>query len=304
MGAVLGVAPLWGDFKADWMGGRLWAPGSGYTLKNVDYNNSMPTNSSANSGRNALHTMLLANPGTVEQPTLVACHSMGGQVAHKWMRENGPTSGINPATVKFYMSGNPEMPYLGGSFLEPVKMPPKYPGTTSHNIFCPTPAQHHGGWGVGYGPPTTCPWDITYIVGEWDGWCYWPKRWASNADAKKNAEAGKLMTGSHGWYAKGSFDNPRNVLWADPARPNIKFLIIPNELPMLNSVKDPMTKASETRRLLPIILSAYDLPWTPPPVEVDPRLPSTVTKSVFVPTVSPTASTATVVKPKPWWQFW
>ena len=304
MAVVLGVAPLWGSFKADWMSGRLWAPGTGNVLQNVPYDNLFPFDSNATAGMNALDAYLHANPGTVEDPTLVTTHSMGGQVAHKWMRQKGPTSGINPATIRWYMSGNPEMPHQGACFLDPVKHKPVYPGTTSHHIFCPTPAQFHGGWGVGYGPPTVCPWDITYVVGEWDGWCYWVNR--NGEGALKNAAAGKLTTGSHGWYSKGDFENPRNVLWTDPDRPNLKFLVIPNDMPMLNSVKDAYTKDSETKRLRPIVLGSYDLPWDPPPFVGDPRMPAQIRKSLSLPAISPETKPSKSRGPtrKPWWQFW
>lgn len=311
MAKVITVDPLFGSIKSDFLQGELWAEGSGYTTVKASYFNWFPFDSNATAAMNALDALLLANPGTVGTPTRVLGFSMGAQACLKWMRQKGPTTTVDPGKVEFYLCGCPEMPYNGASVLYPEDHPAIYPGETAHWWGCPTPEEFHGEFGVGYGPPTVCPWDITFVINEWDGWCDAPNK-TGNEKADKNAAAGRKSSGNHGLYPGTSLVDPRRVEWVDPDRTNIKYILVPKPLPLLNSVKDPLVKASEERKLRPIIEAAYDRPMgNTTGLEPDPRLPDEVETTVEEPKKPPPPKPAPEPKPpqpdpKPrqWWEWW
>jgi hypothetical protein len=97
---VLTLAPLGLPLPKSWLA-ELGAPRVA-----TKYPNSWPSNSNAAAGIKALDTALHTTAGDL----VVYGHSMGAQVAAKWLREIGLTSDIDPARVRFYLTGNPERP--------------------------------------------------------------------------------------------------------------------------------------------------------------------------------------------------
>ena len=93
------------------------------------------------------------------EPTIVVGHSAGGQFIYKWIREIGPTSPQDPATVVFYACGNPEMKYTGVIW--------RY--TNEHTVIYPGPSTNP--YGDGWGLPTSgIPWTLHNVTNEYDGW--------------------------------------------------------------------------------------------------------------------------------------
>ena len=127
MTTVLGLEPAFFPVMAVWM--NRYAQTGGRRFRKVNYPN-IPSPRNAAKGVGLLDTALHRTDG----PVIVFGHSMGAQVASKWLRERGPTSSIDPARVTFLLCGNPERKY-GGALCVPstprylgMKVQPSYGG--------------------------------------------------------------------------------------------------------------------------------------------------------------------------------
>lgn len=259
LAGLLGSA---GDIKvANLLGGSL--VGGRKAVKVSPWNTTSFTNASAHNNMMALDSFLTKYPGTSGTPTRVVGHSLGSQIIYKWLREKGPTSPIATNTVEFYAFGCPEQRYTGASTLYPDNSPPKYPGDpahggTAHTGGCPTPSQFHGGWGVGYGLPTTIPWKVWCVANQYDGWADAPND-INNVEVKRvtktffgipNQKAWdhslfclmKSTSGPHGQYdvkdSRPLTDTAVTFTYQDPVNANVKYIWQKTyPIPSLNSVK-------------------------------------------------------------------
>ena len=243
------------------LGGALWDD----TTKVVR----VPTNNaslSSFSGKAAyadivsLNETLLANPGTPSVPTKIVTHSRGGSIASTWFRVMGPGSAIDPATLKWYICGCPDMKFTGAVYLWPDRDKPTYPGDGTkcggtnggepHDANCPFlyPSQH-GGWGVGSGIPATMPWDVTWIANQYDGWADCPINYEDVDELDERVtflgvtlqypwfdnttDLAKILSrlrsgdtsphNSEKYYYKGPLDGAGTVTYTDPAQPTQKY---------------------------------------------------------------------------------
>jgi pimeloyl-ACP methyl ester carboxylesterase len=112
---------------AVWM--NRYAQTGGRKFRKVRYPN-IPSPRNAAKGVVALDAALHRTDG----PVIVFGHSMGAQIASKWLREYGGHSSIDPARVTFLLCGNPERKY-GGALCVPstprylgMKVQPSYGG--------------------------------------------------------------------------------------------------------------------------------------------------------------------------------
>jgi hypothetical protein len=169
----------------------------------VNYPNILPLNACAHTGAVNLNSAIISAYAGGANTVVVIGHSMGAQVIYKWFREFGPTSTIPKAAITFYCTGCPERKYGGASVLWPTKWPAAYPGDSKHYwwLGCPTPKQHHGGLGVGYGLPPDMPWTLYDITMQYDGWSDAYTN-AGVVAAVSNARKGQLMPGPHIEYDK------------------------------------------------------------------------------------------------------
>jgi hypothetical protein len=229
-----------------WLGGELLPDGQGGTRKVAavsPYNNFNFGATSADTKMKSLNKYLLKYPGTAQIPTRVVGHSLGSQIIYKWIREMGPVSAIDPATVEFYTTGCPEMKYTGAAYLYPVETKPNYPGTqTPHTGDCPTPVQFHNGWGWAYGVPDIIPWKLWCIAAQYDGWADAPNNLNNAEVSRETKKAGwfsaaqllwshsmtcymKSMSGPHGGYTSIPLsDATRNFTYQDPVNANVKYV--------------------------------------------------------------------------------
>jgi len=106
---VLGLDPAFFPVMKTWM--RNYATTGGRAFQRVPYAN-VPSPRNAAKGVVALDAALHRTDG----PVVVFGHSMGAQVASKWLREYGGHSDIDPARVTFLLCGNPERKYGGALF--------------------------------------------------------------------------------------------------------------------------------------------------------------------------------------------
>lgn len=103
---VLGLDPAFFPVMGVWL--NRYATTGGRTFTRVRYPN-IPSAGNARRGVEALDRALHGTDG----PLVVFGHSMGSQVAAKWLREIGPASDVDPAAVTWLLCGNPERKYGG-----------------------------------------------------------------------------------------------------------------------------------------------------------------------------------------------
>lgn len=150
MTVVLGLEPAFFQVMGTWM--KRYAVTGGRTFSRVRYANiPTPSGSTARRGMLALDSAL----HRFEGQKIVFGHSMGAQVACKWLREKGPTSDISPSEVTFLLAGNPERKY-GGALM--VQTPPKYQGVKLTAAY--------GGPGV----PDATPYTVVDYARQYDFW--------------------------------------------------------------------------------------------------------------------------------------
>jgi pimeloyl-ACP methyl ester carboxylesterase len=150
MTTVLGLEPAFFSVMGVWM--KKYAKTEGRTFARVRYPNiPTPNGGTAKKGMDALDSALHRYPG----PKVVFGHSMGAQVACKWLRERGPTSDISPSEVTFLLCGNPERKF-GGALM--VQNKPKYNGVKL--------VAAYGGPGI----PDATPYAVVDYARQYDFW--------------------------------------------------------------------------------------------------------------------------------------
>lgn len=241
---VLCLPPLFGSLVKEWLSSYTITAGRSRVM--VSCPNQWPItghnpNVDADTSMRNLDAKMHEQTGTFE----VAAYSYGTEVVLKWMRELGPTSSIDPADVKFILAGCPEMKFTGESYLWPATACAAiYPGEIAHTTGCPTPPEFHGGYGVGYGLPAVCPWDVTFFTAQYDGHADAPKD-SANAEmvktiwtpvglqkiwdtsvicASKQVSSDPAGLGPHGSYNIRSLTDPTNVTYTDPDQPTVDYI--------------------------------------------------------------------------------
>ena len=261
-GTLIYTNALFGSIDPNaWLGGEL-AAGKDKII-NAPYNNFAPTNANATEAMNSLFDAIVANPGTVANPTDSVGWSMGGQAQMKLLRERGAelAAALGATnTVRFWITGCPESDY-GASVKYPAQSPAAYPGGT---------------YGVGYGLPASVPFETHVIANEFDGWADVPSD-PANSELSKLVFIGLLLTqvwshsmicllkstkGPHGSYPRG-LSTPGTKSYADPARANVTYHWIPTypvpQLGWLSGLKFLTAQLDRQRR--PTMNAAYG--WRP-----------------------------------------
>jgi hypothetical protein len=165
-GTVLGLDPAFFPVMGIWM--NNFATSNGRTFRRVWYPN-IPSRRNSELGVAALDKQLHETPGL----KIVFGHSMGAQVAAKWLRERGPASDIPASDVVFILGGNPERKY-GGALLVPAR--PKLWG------FWPIEPTY-GGPGI----PDDTPYTVIDYARQYDWWADAPTSATPNRTAQQNA---------------------------------------------------------------------------------------------------------------------
>lgn len=168
----------------------------------------IPQNQNAHEAALELVRLMLLYPGTPEDPTDIIAHSGGSQCANKAIREIdyllsllGYTGTFDWSGYRFWLAGDPESPFVGSCYLYPEACPPVYPGNRPHTANCPTPAQFHGGYGVGFGLPPVVPVEVNIITNQYDGWAMAPVDYM-NSEIRRSTGItilGLVLTGKRVW---------------------------------------------------------------------------------------------------------
>lgn len=190
-GTVLGLDPAFFPCMGVWLDGFATKPGR--TFKRLWYPN-IPSAGNAARGVEALDKALQVTPG----PVVVFGHSMGAQVASKWLRERGPSSDVDPARVRFLLCGNPERKY-GGALC--VASTPKYLGLTVQPSY--------GGPGI----PDDTPYTVIDYARQYDFWADAPTVADPSKEAAKNGSQG-----IHCNYFKTGLDDPDVLSYTEGTR--------------------------------------------------------------------------------------
>ncbi len=125
----------------------------------------VPSVPNANAAVDIIDAALHAN--TDKKKTIVAW-SMGAQMCEKWLREEGPTSDVDPEDVEFILTGNPER---------------KYNGVMRRSPLPPLIAIVYGG----VGHPDNTPYKVTDVARQYDFYADHPND-RNNLVAVKNVD--------------------------------------------------------------------------------------------------------------------
>ena len=160
-------------------------------------------------------------------------HSMGGEMLEAWLRNKGPRSDVDPASVKFHISGSPENRMGGVCHIRPRKHPAAY-----------------GGLSV----PEDTPYDVTYIIRQYDYYADHPRD-LENKLAVENVDTGHI----HSEYSKCRLDDDANEVHI---RGNITYIFCPTSImPLAKKWRFfgiTSLQRREDAKLRPIVVYAYD----------------------------------------------
>ncbi len=116
------------------------------------------------------------NDGGLADPKIVLAHSMGGQVAGRWLDQYGVSQAAKAATVSFILCGNPERRYGGRA------------GIPTWN--CSGAINRHVRDDTAF--------TVTDVCRQGDGWGNWPA--ASNPFNTNGYDFGKVVTAFVGMF--------------------------------------------------------------------------------------------------------
>lgn len=194
--AGVGQPPFGGVMNKGWLKGQVTA---GQKVISVPFTNT-PSTANAAAAVVTLDSYLqshINDPGGV----VVFGHSMGSQVAYKWLREYGPTSAIDPAKVQFILTGNPDRKY-GGTLRV---MSPPLPLSS---------AVIYGGPGL----PEDTPYRVMDIARQYEYFADYPSALNPNNTAVSN-----VSIWLHLDYFHVGLNDPGNVTWTEG---NVTYVII------------------------------------------------------------------------------
>ncbi|MGV0626700.1 PE-PPE domain-containing protein [Mycolicibacter minnesotensis] len=192
----------------------------GKTVRTVKYPNTyfdhliyVPAVVAVRRGVQALDEMLIAhfadNPDADD--VLVYAVSMGAQVACKWLRERGPTSGVPTDKVSFLLLANPEQPFHGIYRADPRLV-----------RFMTLP--DYGGVGV----PAGTPFAVTDLCRQYDGMADFPNLPAARVTALAVLNALLGLVTVHNNYFRVDLDSSANMR---TRRGNITYVLAPTRTP-------------------------------------------------------------------------
>lgn len=241
MGITLYAHPAFGFIDPQkWLGGDIVKNNKAVLVPTDNFNPfTSLTNKSANTDMLTLDRYLHMFPGTREDPTKILLHSRSSQIGSKWLREIGPNSDINPETVEWWMTGNPEQKFTGAGYVYPDIDKPLYPGKTQCVKNCPTPPALHGGYGYGFGLPLKTKYIVHMIATEYDGWaCVPPPKSLNIPEIKKMFSPGgfllpsRVIGGPHTKYEIPLFNKDRSLAtgihqYIDPDEPTVTYWYLP-----------------------------------------------------------------------------
>lgn len=298
MGTTLYIDPLIGSLDGRTALGGMFAP-VGQKLVHVPWPNGgrgggsiIPSNAAAHTGMTNLYNAVVAHLGdaSVGDPLNVIGHSGGAQIIMKMLREKRTdlqaaitAAGKTLPSVVFYPMGCPEQKFTGASYLYPEYSPPIYPGNpaqggTPHTSECPTPPAFHGGYTVGSGLPSPCPFTVHVVSTQYDGWSMAPTNpdhpWMTRTYdifmfviARKMWDhsifcALKSSSGPHGRYDTADsipLSDPGAVSYTDPAQPTVKYWYLRTyPFPAFDKIKWLRFMArDQDKRYRPTINAAY-----------------------------------------------
>lgn len=250
---VLTLAPAVHPMRDTFLRGELFKPP--YVPVKVPYVN-IPLEVFANGGKKKLDTYLHRYVG---RRILVVGYSEGAQVIYKWLREDGPTSDIDPSEVTFISVANPERKYGG----------------------IPGGGDYPGGEG-GTGLPEDTPYKVIDIARQYDFWADHPTD-TENAVAMRNVDpkGNGFGVGSpvHGDYTRVS-PNPGHPMNFALTEGTVTYVWSPTyPAPIIDDADFFATTTALAPRddvLRTEIEAAYDRPVTipgPPPGRWDEQFP-------------------------------
>ena len=238
---VLTLNPAFFPLPSNWLRSELFAAPN--VKVKVPYTN-LPNAYFVHQGSEALDRYLHATPGR----KIVLGHSEGAQVEDDWLRRFGPSSDIDPATVTFVLTGDPETKYNGCANVS--------------NSGC---VAAYGGKGF----PSDTRYTVKVIIRQYDFWADCPND-LSNSVARFNRVAANFVGGTgelrsvHGDYSKLSLTDPGNKSYVEGNATYILGAPATYYLPMVTW----RLESAEQRRLdellwRPMVESAYNRPMGP-----------------------------------------
>jgi len=235
---VLTLAPAFNQLPTNWLRGELFAAPN--VRVKVPYTN-LPSAGNVHKGADALDKYLHSTPGT----KIVLGHSEGAQVEDDWLRRYGPGSDIDPATVLFVLTGDPEGKYNGCANIPKSGCVAAYGG----NHF-----------------PADTRYTVKVIARQYDYWADCPND-LSNWTALQNRYAASLVGGKgeagqvHADYSKIGLNDPANKTFVEGNATYILGAPATYYLPMV-TLKWALSsqKVKDDARLRPIVESAYQRP--------------------------------------------
>ncbi|CAM3002088.1 PE-PPE domain-containing protein [Mycobacterium intermedium] len=241
---VFTLDPAFRRLPTNWLRGELFWPPN--TTVRVPYAN-LPAAINVHRGADTLDQYLHATAG----PKIVLGHSEGAQVIDDWLRRFGPGSDIDPATVTFVLTGDPESKYNGC-----MSIP---------NSGC---TAAYGGKGF----PIDTRYTVKVISRQYDFWADCPND-LSNSTARMNRFAAMWVGGGgqyrqvHGDYSNIGLNDPSNKTYVEGNATYILGSPVTYYLPMvtLNLTTSDASKRIADMQLRPSVEAAYRRPMEAPP---------------------------------------
>ncbi|WP_081287676.1 PE-PPE domain-containing protein [Mycobacterium asiaticum] len=242
---VLTLDPAFRSLPGNWLRGELFAAPN--VVAKVPYNN-FPAARNVHQGALNLNNMLHAIPG----PKIVLGHSEGAQVEDDWLRTYGPSSDIDPASVTFVLTGDPEGKYGGCMRVSNSGCTAAYGGT---------------------GFPIDTRYTVKVVIRQYDFWADCPANLA-NSTARMNRFASMFVAGAgqyrqvHGDYSNIGLNDPANTTYVEGNATYILGAPATYYLPMVTLLK--ILSPEEHKRnadieLRPSVEAAYSRPMSAPP---------------------------------------
>ena len=212
---VLTLAPAFFPLPTDWLRGELFAAPN--TTVKVPYNN-FPAATNVHKGADMLNDLLHSTAG----PKIVLGHSQGAQVQDDWLRRYGPTSDIDPSTVQFILTGDPEHKYNGCTRVPAPTNPAKKECTFIYHSY-DAPDNF-----TGPGFPDDTRYNVTVISRQYDYWADCPNPLIEDSPADKNRDAANSVGGKgqlkavHADYSMIGLNDPNNQVHMEG---NVKYVL-------------------------------------------------------------------------------
>lgn len=235
---VFTINPAFNSLPSNWLRGELFAAPN--VKVKVPYTN-LPNAYFVHQGSDTLDRMLHSTPG----PKVVLGHSEGAQVEDDWLRRYGPGSDIDPTTVTFVLTGDPETKYNGC--------------TNIRNSGC---TAAYGGKGF----PADTRYTVKVVIRQYDFWADCPDD-LSNSVARFNRLASNFAGGAgewkgpHGDYNKMSLNDPGNKTYVEGNATYILGAPATYYLPMVTwRIESTEQRVAHDRLWRPMVESAYHRP--------------------------------------------